>query len=70
MKTRLLSTAAGVRTFVVVFDSGDDVMQGPQSFSTHKDKVHAHVVVESTVHLHRTADPATGLALIDLDASA
>jgi predicted DNA-binding protein with PD1-like motif len=37
MKTRLLSNAAGVRTFAVVFDSGDDVMQGLQTFSTQED---------------------------------
>jgi predicted DNA-binding protein with PD1-like motif len=34
MNTRLLSSASGVRTFAVVFDSGDEVMQGLQRFAT------------------------------------
>ena len=33
MKSKLLATAAGQRTFAVIFDTGDEVMAGLQSFA-------------------------------------
>jgi uncharacterized protein len=33
MKSKLLATAAGQRTFAVIFDTGDEIMAGLQAFA-------------------------------------
>jgi predicted DNA-binding protein with PD1-like motif len=42
MKSKLLATAAGQRTFAVIFDTGDEVMAGLQSFAREQQLAGSH----------------------------
>jgi len=54
MKIQQLDDVEGRRSFVMVCDRGDD-------------PVEALMIVESPAPLRRRIDPATGLALLDID---
>lgn len=43
MKSRLLATAAGQRTFAVIFDTGDEVMAGLQAFAREQRLAGSHL---------------------------
>jgi predicted DNA-binding protein with PD1-like motif len=42
MKSKLLATAAGQRTFAVIFDTGDEVMAGLQAFAREQQLAGSH----------------------------
>jgi predicted DNA-binding protein with PD1-like motif len=66
MTSRLISDSQE-KVFIVVFENGDEVMQGLLEFARDHGVGAAIVIPDSPEHLRRKPDPASGLALIDLE---
>ena len=81
MHSRAICKASGIRTFALIFQTGDTVIDtlahvvvGKRDGSAHGGHlIEAHVrptlediLTESSAHLRRKTDPASGLALISL----